>query len=177
MGEAIRQPAIVAQVKMILVALGSNQNGPWGSPHQMVDRALEHLNCGGLRLKRASRLLVTAPFGRTDQPPFVNAVAEVATQFNPQDLLGRLHHIERLAGRRRALRWGPRTLDLDLLDYHGRIASAPARPILPHPGIAERIFVLSPIAEIAPRWRHPVTHLTAAIMLRHLDPSGEGAEL
>lgn len=162
---------------MILVALGSNQTGPWGNPHETVTRALAHLNAGGMRLRRASRLLVSAPFGRTDQPAFVNAVAEIATGLPPPALLARLHHIERLAGRRRNLRWGPRTLDLDLIDYHGRISPAPGRPILPHPGIAERIFVLAPIAEIAPRWRHPVSHLTAAAMLRRLDPEGEGAEL
>ena len=67
-----------------------------------------------------------------------------------------------LAGAGALLRWGPRTLDLDLLDYHGLVRRRPRRPVLPHPGIAERIFVLAPIAEIAPGWRHPVTRLTAA---------------
>lgn len=162
---------------MIFVALGSNQTGPWGNPHATITRALAMLNRGGLRLKQASRLLVSAPFGRTDQPPFVNAVAEIVTALPPEALLARLHHIERLAGRRRTLRWGPRTLDLDLLDFHGLVRHGPSPPLLPHPGIAERIFVLSPLAEIAPRWRHPVTHLTAAHMLRKLDPKGEGAEL
>jgi 2-amino-4-hydroxy-6-hydroxymethyldihydropteridine diphosphokinase len=162
---------------MILVALGSNQTGPWGTPRATVARALRLLNRGGLRLRQASRLLVSAPYGRTDQPAFVNAVAEIATPFAPEALLAKLHHIERLAGRRRTLRWGPRTLDLDLIDYHGLVRHGPNPPLLPHPGIAERIFVLSPLAEIAPRWRHPVTHLTASHMLLKLDPRGEGAEL
>jgi len=135
------------------------------------------LNTGGLRLKRASRLLLSAPFGRTDQPAFVNAVAEIGTGLPPQELLAKLHRIERMAGRRRTLRWGPRTLDLDLIDYHGRVSNPPRRPVLPHPGIASRIFVLAPIAEIAPRWRHPVTRLTAATMLRRLDQAGEGGEI
>lgn len=143
----------------------------------MVEQALARLNGGGIRLKRASSLLVSAPFGVTDQPVFVNAVAEVESALEPGPLLTRLHLIERLAGRRRTLRWGPRTLDLDLIDYHGRVQPAPARPVLPHPGIAERIFVLAPIAEIAPRWRHPVTRQTAAAMLRRLDPQGEGGLL
>jgi 2-amino-4-hydroxy-6-hydroxymethyldihydropteridine diphosphokinase len=162
---------------MILIALGSNQQGPWGDPRRTVDRALAELNRGGIRLKKASRLLVSAPFGVTDQPAFVNAVAEIETALAPAALLRRLHHIERLAGRRRALRWGPRTLDLDLLDYHGRVQRPPARPVLPHPGIAARIFVLAPIAEIAPGWRHPVSRQTAAAMLRRLDPAGEGGLL
>ena len=162
---------------MILIALGSNRQGPWGLPRDTVEKALARLNGGGNRVNRASSLLVSAPFGVTDQPPFVNAVAEVATALGPEALLQRLHLIERMAGRRRTLRWGPRTLDLDLLDYNGLLRPAPARPVLPHPGIAERIFVLAPIAEIAPRWRHPVTHLTAAAMLRRLDPEGQGGLL
>ncbi len=135
------------------------------------------LNRGGIRLKRASRLVVSSPFGITTQAPFVNAVAEITTALPPADLLRKLHHIERLAGRRRALRWGPRTLDLDLLDYHGRIWRKPRRPVLPHPGMPERIFVLAPLAEIAPRWRHPVNHQTAMAMLRRLDPASDGALL
>ena len=158
---------------MILVALGSNSNGPWGTPRETVAEALRRLNSGGIRLRKASQLLVTAPFGVTDQPDFVNAVAEVETQLPPETLLKNLHMVERLAGRRRTLRWGPRTLDLDLIDYHGLIRRAPP-PVLPHPGIAERIFVLAPIAEIAPQWRHPETKLTAAALLRKLDHDGEG---
>lgn len=162
---------------MILVALGSNRNGPWGNPHETVSRALQMLNRGGLKLKRSSRLLHSSPFGRTDQPIFVNAVAEVETTISPVALMQRLHHIERKAGRRRTLRWGPRTLDLDLLDYNGLVRRKPARPTLPHPGIAERIFVLAPLLEIAPHWRHPVSNLTVRAMLRRLDPAGEGAVL
>lgn len=159
---------------MILIALGSNRNGTWGGPSDAVAEALKRLNTGGIRMKRASRLLVSSPFGVTDQPDFVNAVAEVETSLSPEALLKRLHHIERMAGRKRTLRWGPRTLDLDLVDYHGLVRPTPQRPTLPHPGIAQRIFVLAPIAEIAPRWRHPVTRLTAAMMLAKLDQTGEG---
>lgn len=158
---------------MILIALGSNSDGPWGTPREAVAAALRRLDAGATRVKQASQLLVTAPFGVTDQPDFVNAVAEIETDLAPADLLQHLHDVERLAGRQRTLRWGPRTLDLDLIDYHGLIRHAPP-PVLPHPGIAERIFVLAPIAEIAPDWRHPETGLTAAEMLRHLDPDGEG---
>lgn len=159
---------------MIVIALGANRSGPWGSPRQTVLRALAQLNTGGMRLKRASSLLVSAPFGRTDQPDFVNAVAEIETRLSPRALLARLHQIERQAGRRRGLRWGPRTLDLDLLDYHGQISRHGPGPVLPHPGIASRIFVLAPLAAMVPGWRHPESRQTAATLLRRLDHAGEG---
>jgi 2-amino-4-hydroxy-6-hydroxymethyldihydropteridine diphosphokinase len=162
---------------MILVALGSNMNGPWGNPRQTVERALRELDRDAVKLLRASRLLISKPFGVTHQAPFVNAVAEVVTHLPPEALLRRLHAIERAAGRRRLRRWGPRTLDLDLIDWHGVVRPAPLRPTLPHPGIAERIFVAKPVAEIAPRWRHPLSHLSAAEMLRRLSGVSEGGEL
>lgn len=96
----------------------------------------------------------------------------------------RLHAIEYAAGRRRGIRWGPRTLDLDLIDYHGLIRK-PAYPmiggkrplLLPHPGIGERIFVLRPLAEMAPEWRHPETHRKAGDMLRFLTGVQGGNEI
>ena len=148
--------------------------GPWGTPPQTVTRALGELDRGGLRLIVASRLMETAPFGRINQPNFINAVAAIRTHLPPAALLARLHVIERAAGRRRTIRWGPRSLDLDLLDYHGLIRNepssdtAPGSLILPHPGIAERIFVLEPLAEIAPNWRHPMLHATAKELLKRI---------
>ena len=162
---------------MIVIGLGSNQSGPWGSPMETLAKALAHLDRDGLSLKDASRLLTSAPFGKTDQPPFVNAVAIVETHLPPPALLHKLHAIERRAGRRRIQHWGPRTLDLDLLDYHGLVSAAHQRPVLPHPGIAERIFVLKPIAELAPRWIHPVLRQTARTLLGKLAAIGEGAEI
>lgn len=144
---------------MILVALGSNVSGPWGKPRETVLRALRELDAGGTQLIVASSLVETAPFGKLNQPTFVNAVARISTAMPPEALMLHLHDIERRAGRRRRMRWGPRTLDLDLLDYHGLVRHG--RLELPHPGIAERDFVLTPLMEIAPNWRHPVTRSTA----------------
>jgi len=152
---------------MILIGIGSNVSGPWGPPKATVERALTALDEAPLQRVKASRAIVTAPFGRIDQPDFVNAVAEIKTSLEPSALLAHLHAIERRAGRRRTLRWGPRTLDLDLLDYDGLID--PDSPVLPHPGIPERSFVLAPIAEIAPHWRHPVLDETAATLLARLE--------
>ena len=161
---------------MILIAIGSNISGPWGTPEQSVQQAMQALNQDGLKLVKASRLLVTTPFGKPNQPPFVNAVACIETHLPPLALLQKLHTIERLAGRRRAVRWGPRMLDLDIIDYHGLIKSS-GKLILPHPGIAERIFVLKPVAELAEQWRHPVTRLTAQDMLQRLKGFTQGQEI
>ncbi len=157
---------------MILVALGSNISGPWGNPRQTVEKAVAALNQFPLRLIIVSTLIETAPFGNKNQPHFVNAVAIIQTALAPENLLRRLHMIERAAGRRRAKRWGPRTLDLDVIDYHGLIKLQRGQHqkalVLPHPGISERSFVLEPIAEIAPRWRHPVTNQSAKVMIHKL---------
>ena len=161
---------------MILIALGSNISGPWGSPEQSVQHAMQALNRDGLKLVGASRLLLTAPFGKPNQPPFVNAVTRIETHLPPLALLQKLHAIERTAGRRRATRWGPRTLDLDIVDYHGLIRSS-GKLILPHPGIQERIFVLKPIAELVEEWRHPASHLSAQEMLRRLKGYSQGQEI
>jgi 2-amino-4-hydroxy-6-hydroxymethyldihydropteridine diphosphokinase len=169
---------------MIVIGLGANVTGPWGDPRRTVSRALEELDRGVTRMRRASRLLMTAPLGRPNQPPFVNAVALIATHLPPEALMRRLHAIEHAAGRRRGIRWGPRTLDLDLLDYRGLIRT-PSYPmfggkrplLLPHPGIAERVFVLQPLAEIAPDWRHPVNRRTARELLKRLRRARGGSEI
>jgi 2-amino-4-hydroxy-6-hydroxymethyldihydropteridine diphosphokinase len=157
---------------MIIVALGSNMPGPWGDTRQSVERAAQELNIWPLKLVRLSTLIDTDPFGRKNQPRFVNAVAIVSTHLPPDALLRRLHMIEHKGGRRRASRWGPRTIDLDLIDYHG--LSRPARMandrnlVLPHPGLEHRRFVLVPLVEIAPQWRSRRSGLTAAAMLKLL---------
>ena len=161
---------------MILIAIGSNISGPWGTPQQSVQNALQALNSDGVKLVKASRLLLTAPFGKPNQPPFVNAVAQVATHLPPLVLLQRLHEIERKAGRRRTTRWGPRTLDLDIIDYHG-LTRPSGKLILPHPGIAERVFVVKPISELTANWRHPITRLSAQDMLKKLKSHSQGGEI
>lgn len=129
------------------VGLGSNLDGP----EQRIRHALRALDgIARTRLVRHSRLYRTAPWGRAGQPDFVNAVAELSTALSPRELLNALLAIEREQGRRRDdTRWGPRTLDLDLLS-HGDAEIAEPGLALPHPRIAERAFVLLPLAEIAP---------------------------
>jgi 2-amino-4-hydroxy-6-hydroxymethyldihydropteridine diphosphokinase len=127
------------------VALGSNLDDPAGQ----VQHALSALGeFPRTRLLRHSRLYRSAPWGMTEQPAFINAVAELATTLPPRQLLDALLATERAQGRRRdGQRWGPRTLDLDLLTYADVRSDAPDL-VLPHPHIAERAFVLVPLAEL-----------------------------
>jgi len=102
-----------------------------------------------------SKFYATPAWPDPNDPPFVNAVAHVQTTVSPTELLAVLHNVETAFGRRRGERNAPRTLDLDLLAYDGRIEAGP--PALPHPRMAERGFVLIPLGDIAPDWRHPIT--------------------
>jgi 2-amino-4-hydroxy-6-hydroxymethyldihydropteridine diphosphokinase len=130
------------------IALGGNV----GDVRSTFDQAIALL-CDGraIRLKARSSDYRTPPWGVTDQPPFVNAVIEVVTSLGPYDLLARAQQCERAFGRDRAQeqRWGPRTIDIDLLAYDD-VAISDAELILPHPRLFERGFVLVPLAEIAP---------------------------
>ncbi len=147
-------------------------SGPWGDPRANVERALAELDRFPLHLVRQSALIDTDPFGKKNQPRFVNAVAEISTHLPPEILMRKLLQIERLGGRKRNARWGPRTIDLDLLDYNGRILRFTGTKgtllSLPHPGMTDRSFVLEPISEIAPHWLHPVFKTTVRSLKRKL---------
>jgi 2-amino-4-hydroxy-6-hydroxymethyldihydropteridine diphosphokinase len=157
---------------VILVGIGSNLAAPrFGSPQRTVIAALAQLSAVGAAILRCSRLYLSQPVPPSDQPWYVNAVAIVETRLSPLALLDKLLALEARFGRRRSVPNAARTLDLDLLDYDGRrIATEPL--LLPHPRLHERRFVLAPLAEIAPGWRHPLLLLTAAELLRRL-PSGQ----
>jgi 2-amino-4-hydroxy-6-hydroxymethyldihydropteridine diphosphokinase len=130
------------------LGIGSNLNDPLGQ----VNRAFAEL--AGLprtRLSACSALYRTAPVGPQDQPDFVNAAARIETRLGPRDLLDALQGIERRHGRRRdGTRWGPRVLDLDILLYGDAVIERPGLRI-PHPELANRAFVLVPLADIAQR--------------------------
>ncbi len=141
-------------------------------PLATLQRACAELNKFPLRLVRVSKIIETLPYGVLNQPNFVNAVAIIDTALSPDALIKKLHMIEHQAGRRRRRRWGPRCLDLDILDYHGqvrplKIGNAKAL-VLPHPAIAERSFVLAPVNEIAPKWKHPINYKSALVMIQKL---------
>lgn len=126
------------------VGLGSNLENPI---KQVTSALLELGELSKSQLLRASRLWQSKPFGPQDQPDFINAVAEIETELTPLALLAELQNLEVLHERKRERRWGPRTLDLDLLLYE-KEQQVTTKLTLPHPGIAARAFVLCPLAEL-----------------------------
>lgn len=150
------------------VGLGSNV----GDKKAHIETALDLL--GGLQgvdMIAGSRLYRTAPVGYLNQDWFVNAACVLETRLPARALLQRFLEVEARMGRKREIKWGPRIIDIDLLYYGDRFIHEPGL-IAPHPLMAERRFVLVPLAEVAPDWVHPAAGLTAAQMLGRL-PAGE----
>jgi 2-amino-4-hydroxy-6-hydroxymethyldihydropteridine diphosphokinase len=157
---------------MILVGIGSNLAWTgYESPLQTAAAAIDELPKIGIDVLRRSQWYLSEPVPVSDQPWFVNGVIAASTEFGPEPLLERLLDLETRFGRVRGERNAARTLDLDLLDYDGRLC-ATQRLVLPHPRLHERRFVLAPLCEIAPQWRHPRLDLTAAELLARL-PTGQ----
>ena len=155
---------------MILLGLGANlPSSRFGPPRATLEAALNALEAAGVRVVQRSRWYESAPQPPSGQPWYVNGVAQVETSLAPSELLVLLHRIEADLGRERGVANAARTVDLDLLDYHGRVSRPGEVPVLPHPRLAERLFVLRPLAEIAPDWRHPASGEHAADLARRLE--------
>nr|WP_267962737.1 2-amino-4-hydroxy-6-hydroxymethyldihydropteridine diphosphokinase [Thermus hydrothermalis] len=122
------------------------------------------------RLLRLSPVYETAPVG-PPQPPYLNLVAELDTGLDPRELLQALLEVERALGRERKERWGPRTIDLDLLLYGDLVLEEEGLQV-PHPRLHERAFVLVPLLDLLPEGRHPVLGVRFAELLAALDASG-----
>jgi len=144
----------------IVVALGGNLGGGMGSSVVVMRRALDAFPDFGFQVKAQSAFWRSSAWPDPADPPYVNAVALVETALGPEAALEALHALEARFGRVRAARNAPRTLDLDLIAYGRRIEPV-GPPVLPHPRAAARRFVMGPLAEIAPGWRHPVSGETA----------------
>ena len=151
---------------MILIALGANLPSTAGPPAATLSSALGRLKQCGITILSVSSFYQTPAWPDPAEPPYVNAVASVATPLQPGELLLLLHDVEASFGRVRGAANASRTLDLDLLDYDGRIMGSEV--VLPHPRMAERSFVLAPLAELAPGWLHPLTRLGAGELLAGL---------
>ena len=159
-----------------MLGLGANLSDPrYGGPQDACEAALDALRAAGVAVLRRSRWYCSAPVPASDQPWFVNAVAEVVTDLSAAELLDLLHRIEREMGRERRARDEARVIDLDLLVFGEAVSGPCETPILPHPRLAERAFVVLPLAELAPDWRHPRTGQCLAEMVRSL-PAGQRAE-
>jgi 2-amino-4-hydroxy-6-hydroxymethyldihydropteridine diphosphokinase len=162
---------------MIYIGLGANLPSPvHGSPEATLRAALAALPGLGVRPLRCSRFWRSAPVPVSPQPWYVNAVAAVETGLDAAGLLAALLRLEAAFGRDRKTQGDARILDLDVLDYEGQVR-ADAPPILPHPRLAERAFVLLPLTEIAPDWRHPVDGRPIAALIAALPPGQEIAQI
>src|ERR1700682_4594696 len=160
---------VVSGYTPILLGLGANlpslRHGP---PVATLEAAVEALAARGLGILSRSRWWESAPVPLSEQPWYVNGVVEVATSLDPQSLLALLHGIEAEFGRVRSLPNAPRVLDLDLLAYGTVVREGTAPPLLPHPRLASRGFVLDPLADIRPNCRHPVTGYSLPEMIAAL---------
>jgi 2-amino-4-hydroxy-6-hydroxymethyldihydropteridine diphosphokinase len=155
---------------LILVGVGSNLAAPgFASPRDTAEAAVAELPAIGVAVVARSPWYLSEPVPASDQPWFVNSVVAVATELPPEALLARLLALEARFGRARGARNAARSLDLDLLDYDGRQCTT-ATLILPHPRLHERRFVLIPLRDIAPEWRHPTLGMTAAELVARLPP-------
>jgi 2-amino-4-hydroxy-6-hydroxymethyldihydropteridine diphosphokinase len=154
---------------VILIALGANLRRDDGSaPAETIRDAADLIGrIDGLRPVALSRLWDSAPVPASAQPRFINAVLRAEGAPEPEALLAALHALEARFGRVRAEVNAARTLDLDLLDLNGLVRAAPP-PVLPHPRLGQRAFVLAPLAEVAPLWRHPVSGETVSALLAAL---------
>jgi len=161
---------------VILIALGSNLfSDAYGSPQDICVAAVKALEKRGVPITTRSRWFRTAPVPVSDQPWFVNGVVAVETLLQPVELLGLLHDVEAEFGRTRKIRNEARILDLDLIAYHDCIMDGPEGPVLPHPRLHERAFVLLPLADIDPDWRHPVSGAAVADLIAAL-PADQQAQ-
>lgn len=156
------------RLQKVYIAIGSNL----GHRAENCKRAVELIG----RLKETevvgrSSLYETEPWGVAGQPGFINAVVEVRTTIEPEDLLRALKSIEAGMGRKKGVRWGPRVIDLDIIFYGDMVVEKDGLAI-PHPGLHERAFVLVPLNEIAPDFIHPVLKKTVSELMARIGSDG-----
>jgi 2-amino-4-hydroxy-6-hydroxymethyldihydropteridine diphosphokinase len=152
-------------LKLTYLSLGSNI----GDREANLQKAIEHLDAERVHVLRTSPIYETEPLEYTDQRWFLNLAVEAETELLPMQVLARISKIERELGRKRDIAKGPRTIDIDILLY-GRAVIHTSKLEIPHPRMAERRFVLAPMADLAPDLRHPVTGRSMREMLDAAPP-------
>lgn len=160
----------------VIVALGCNDKGVWGSCLECLEAVLVHFAAEGLEVVAKSRWWTSQAWPNPEDPPFINGVVAIGTEEGPEALMQRLSRIETHFGRQRSLPNAPRTLDLDLVAY-GRLSSDLNGLLLPHPRSADRLFVMGPVADIMPDWIHPVAGRTAADLAAQATVGGDARPL
>ena len=146
------------------IAVGSNMGDSRGHIAKALGQLEKHKD---IQVTKVSGRLETLPYGGVEKENFVNGMFEIRTLLTPEELLRELHKIEASEGRERKIHWGPRTLDLDIIFYDDLIYSSEDL-VIPHVDMENRYFVLKPLSELAPNFRHPITHKTVAQMLAEL---------
>lgn len=159
-----------------MILLGFGGNLPFGVQDvaTTLRAAFASIPDYGIKIKNISPFYSSAPVPVSDQPRFLNGVAEIETDLSPEKLLAALIHIEEKFGRARSVKNAARTLDLDILDFKG-IAFSDDKLSLPHPHIEARAFVLLPLRDVAPGWKHPVTGRTVHELLDALSAAEKAA--
>lgn len=150
------------------IALGSNMGDKEAYIKEAVRKLNEHREC---KVYQVSSFIKTEPYGGVEQDDFVNSALKLETLLTPEDLLKLLNKIEKEAGRERTIHWGPRTLDLDIIFYDNEIIDTESLHI-PHMDMQNRDFVLIPLNELAPYYRHPLNKKTVSEMLAELNARG-----
>ncbi len=150
----------------VFIALGSNL-GDRAANLTAAIKAMEP----DVHPKKCSPVYETPPWGYSDQPKFYNQVIEAETALSPEMLLEYLKKIEVQVGRRETFRYGPRVIDLDIIFFNGEVIDSPPL-VIPHPRLAERNFVLMPLADLAPDFRHPILGDSVLDMLDEVETEG-----
>lgn len=148
----------------VFLSIGSNMGDREGYLRGAVEALREN---DGIRNLKVSSFLVTKPYGNVEQEDFLNGAVALETMLSPRELLDVLHEVENAAGRTREVHWGPRTLDLDIL-FYDKLIYEDESLILPHVDLENREFVLKPLSEIAPNYRHPILQMTISQLLARL---------
>ena len=159
---------------MIFLGLGSNLQSDFGDRYQNIDLAINYLKENNINLLQKSSFYESVSYPNKNDPKFINVVISVETSLNSGDLMSRLLFVEEKLGRKRFKKNDPRTCDIDIIDFHGKIINIKLNNFelnIPHKKMTERNFVLYPLKEICPNWKHPKTKDSIDILIKNLKTS------
>jgi len=156
---------------MIILSLGSNLSSKFGNRKDNLKLAISLLESGGIIIVKKSSVYETPSYPDKTKPKFLNILISVETDFLPEELMRVLLHVEKKLERKRKVKNEPRTCDIDIIDYHGQLINIKKEKfhlIIPHKNLSSRIFVLIPLQEILPNWKHPKTKEMVTTLIQKL---------